>query len=93
MWSLWWVWLAGGLVLAILEMLAPGFILLGFAIGAGVVGVLFLLPGVISTLMAGSLPLTLVIFALLSGISWYLLRRLVGVRKGQVKIWKDDIND
>ncbi len=90
MWSLWWVWMAGGLVLAILEMLAPGFILLGFAIGAMVVGLLLLLPG---TVLAGSLPLTLVIFALLSGISWYLLRRWVGVRKGQVKIWKDDIND
>ena len=32
--SIWWIWLAAALVLAILEVLAPGFIFLGFAIGA-----------------------------------------------------------
>lgn len=36
--SIWWVWVAAGLVLAILETLLPGFILLGFAIGAVLTG-------------------------------------------------------
>ncbi|WP_439118076.1 NfeD family protein, partial [Nereida ignava] len=33
----WWAWAAFALVLAILEVLAPGFVLLGFAIGAALV--------------------------------------------------------
>ena len=33
----WWVWMAAALVLAIVEVLLPGFMLLGFAIGAAVV--------------------------------------------------------
>ncbi|MEP2783699.1 MAG: hypothetical protein ABJO67_04400 [Pseudoruegeria sp.] len=93
MWSLWWVWMAGGLVLAILEVLAPGFILLGFAIGALIVGLLLLLPSFISAILAGSLPITLLIFAVVSGVAWYILRRMVGIRAGQVKISDKDIND
>ncbi len=38
MWTVWWVWVVAGLVLAILEMLTSGYIFLGFAIGAAVVG-------------------------------------------------------
>jgi hypothetical protein len=34
LWHLWWVWLAAALGLAILEILVPGFIFLGFAVGA-----------------------------------------------------------
>ncbi|SLN57833.1 hypothetical protein PSA7680_03041 [Pseudoruegeria aquimaris] len=93
MWETWWLWMAAGLVLAILEVLAPGFILLGFAIGAALVGLVFLLPGAASAAMAASLPLTLVVFALLSGLAWWLLRRIFGAGHGQVKIWERDINE
>ena len=41
---LWWVWMAAAVLLLVLEVLAPGFIFLGFAIGAAVVG-LWLLAG------------------------------------------------
>ena len=34
LWQEWWVWGVAGVVLAILEVMIPGFILLGFAIGA-----------------------------------------------------------
>ena len=38
LWSLWWVWMVGALALAILEVLAPAQIFLGFAAGAAGVG-------------------------------------------------------
>ena len=34
LWQVWWVWVAGGFLLGVLEVLAPGFIFLGFALGA-----------------------------------------------------------
>lgn len=89
-WAEWWIWMAAALVLAIAEILAPGFILLGFAIGAGVTGLALL--GDIAWI-SESLPRLLVLFSFVSLIAWFGLRRLVGIRKGQVKIWHTDIND
>ena len=54
MWTVWWVWMVAGLVLGVLEILAPGFIFLGFAIGALLTGVL-LVVGV----LGGSVPVLL----------------------------------
>jgi len=34
LWQEWWVWTVAGVALAVLEILAPGYIFLGFAIGA-----------------------------------------------------------
>ncbi|MEP5153470.1 hypothetical protein [Planktotalea sp.] len=90
MWTSWLFWMIGAVVLAILEVFAPGFIFLGFAIGAAVVGLILLVGG--STLSL-SLPLLLLLFAVVSLLSWVALRRLLGVRKGQVKVWDTDIND
>jgi inner membrane protein len=92
MWDLWWVWISAALVLAILEIVAPAFIFLGFALGALAVGLLLLLPG-IAAWLAGSLPLTLVVFALLSLVAWLVLHKVFALRKGQAKIWHRDIND
>ena len=39
-WQEWWVWVVGGIILAVLELLAPAYILLGFAIGAIATGAL-----------------------------------------------------
>ena len=41
-WTIWWVWLCAALVLGILEVLVPGFVFLGFAIGALAVSLLLL---------------------------------------------------
>lgn len=87
LWATWWVWVAGAIALAILEMLAPGFIFLGFAIGAAAVGAVLLLG------VSLSLPWLLVVFGAVSLISWVLLRQLVGVRKGQSKTFDTDINE
>jgi len=92
-WSDWWAWAVAALVLGCLEMVLPGFILLGFAIGAGVVAALFLVGGPVALWMAGSLPLTLVLFAALSLVAWIALRRAIGLRTGQVELFEKDIND
>lgn len=88
MWNVWWVWIVAGFALGVLEILAPGYIFLGFAMGAMLTGVL-LGFGVIGS----SLPVLLMVFAILSLITWLVLRRVVGVNKGQAKIWHKDIND
>ena len=88
LWQAWWVWMAAGVILGILEVLAPAFVLLGFAIGAVLVGLLMLIG-----VLGQSLPITLLVFAFASLISWIALRQLVGVRRGQIKIWDRDINE
>jgi membrane protein implicated in regulation of membrane protease activity len=89
-WAIWWVWIIAALALATLEVVAPAQIFLGFAVGAlGVGAGLFVgVPG-----LANSLPVTSIVFAVLSLVAWIGVRRLVGVREGQVKVWKKDINE
>lgn len=86
LWSLWWAWLCLALILGIAEVLIPGFIFLGFAIGAVAVAVLLAFG------LAVSLPALLLIFAALSLVTWLALRRYFALPKGQVKTFKDDIN-
>ena len=86
--TLWWVWMAGALALAIAEVLLPGFIFLGFAIGAFAVSLILLNTG-----LGLGLPFLLLIFAGFSLIAWLLLRRFFAMPKGQVKRFKGDIND
>ncbi len=88
LWAEWWVWMSAALILATLEVLIPGYIFLGFAIGAALMGLLILL-GVSAT----GLALTLVLFAVLSLLSYLAMRRYFALRKGQVKVWETDIND
>jgi len=89
-WSLWWVWMVGALLLAILEVVAPAQIFLGFAIGATGVG-LALLVGVPG--LAGSMPALALTFAMISLIGWLVLRRVMGIREGQLKVFEHDINE
>ncbi|GAA6197546.1 hypothetical protein NBRC116598_29900 [Pseudophaeobacter arcticus] len=88
-WELWWVWCAAALVLAILEVLAPGFVFLGFALGALACGILLAVLG--SGALA--LPILIFLFAALSLISWLLMRRYFALPSGQVKTFETDIND
>lgn len=92
-WSDTWVWFAAAIGLGILEILAPGYILLGFALAAGVIGVGFWMGGGIAAFLAGSLPVTLVIFAAISLGLWLVLRKVFGARGGSVKVWDTDINE
>lgn len=87
MWGLWWVWIVAGFSLAVLEVLAPGFIFLGFAIGAVATGVL------VGFGVTGSLPLLLLIFAVLSFVAWFVLKRVFGRADSEIKLWDRDVND
>ena len=86
LWSLWWVWLCLALGLAILEVLAPGYVFLGIALGAAV------MAGVVAVLPALSPPTLLVIFALLSLVSWLALRHLFRAPDDQTRVIHEDIN-
>lgn len=87
LWSVWWVWLSAALLLAILEVLAPGFIFLGFAISATAVSVLLLLP------LEIGLPALLAVFAVLSLIAWILLRHFFRRPGGNSRVIHKDVND
>ncbi|SFJ26977.1 NfeD family protein [Jannaschia pohangensis] len=94
MWAAWWIWALTAVVLAILEVVAPTYILLGFAIGAGVVS-LGLLTGLLGGLAASAYGAAwlLVLFAVLSGVAWAGLRAVFGPPGGSVKTFDKDIND
>lgn len=87
-WSIWWLWAAAALLLAIVEVLAPGFVFLGFAIGAAAVSLILLNTG-----LSLGFPILLLIFAALSLLAWLILRRIFALPKGQVKTFDHDIND
>ncbi|TKW66825.1 MAG: hypothetical protein DI616_10085 [Paracoccus denitrificans] len=88
MWTNGWTWIIIGLVLAVVELLAPGYVFLGIAIACVLAGLVLLSGAVLP-----SLPILLLAVAILSGVVWLILRRLMGVRKGQTRIWDRDIND
>lgn len=85
-WGLWWVWVALGVGLGIVEILVPGFIFLGFAIGAVVLGVIL-------AMVAIPAPWVFLLFALLSLAAVLALRRMFGHRGRDVRIIRHDIND
>jgi membrane protein implicated in regulation of membrane protease activity len=86
--GVWWVWIVAGFALGVLEVIVPGYIFLGFAVGAVVVGIAVGLG-----ILGSNLPILLFAFALASLVAWLALRRVMGVRAGQVKLWDRDIND
>jgi inner membrane protein len=88
MWTTWWVWIVAGFALGVLEVIIPGFIFLGFAIGAVITGVLI---GI--SVLGGSLPVAILVFAVASLVAWWGLRHTLGRHEGQVKIWHKDVND
>ncbi|TCP60076.1 hypothetical protein EV663_11372 [Rhodovulum bhavnagarense] len=83
----WWMWMAVGAVLAILELVLPGYILLGFAAGAFAVG------GAVWLGLSVGLPWLVLIAAVVALVAWLGLRSALGIRKGQVRIWERDINE
>ncbi len=88
MWATWWVWVVAGFALGVVEVLVPGFIFLGFAIGAVLTGVLVGIG-----LLGANVPALVLVFALASLAAWFVLQRMFGGREGQVKLWDKDINE
>jgi membrane protein implicated in regulation of membrane protease activity len=93
MWGLWWVWLSGAVVLGLIEIAVPGYVFLGFALGAALTGVVLLVGGPVAGGLAASVPALALFFAVVSLVSWLGLRRVLGIRKGQIKIIDRDINE
>ncbi|MHA6261587.1 NfeD family protein [Arenibacterium sp. CAU 1754] len=87
-WSIWWIWLSAALLLGIVEILLPGFVFLGFAIGALIVSLLLYAVGAVFTL-----PVLVLIFAALSLVAWLVLRKMFALPRGQVKTFNHDINE
>ena len=85
--SVWWVWLSAALALATLEVIVPGYIFLGFAVGAALLGLILLIVPI------ASLPIILVIFAVLSLGAYLAMRRIFGLPGQKPKVWDRDIND
>lgn len=85
--SVWWVWLAAALALAVIEVLVPGFIFLGFALGGvAMVAVVWVAPGL-------SPAALIAIFAGLSLIAWIALRVMFRKQSSGARIVHNDIND
>ena len=93
MWGDWWVWGVAAIALAVGEVLLPSFVLLGFAIGAGVMALVLLVGGPLAVWLGASVPVLLLVFAVVSLVSWLGLRRWLGVYRGQVKTFDRDINE
>ena len=91
--SEWWFWAAAAIVLAIGEVMMPAYVLLGFAIGAAAVALVLIIGGPLAALLVGSVPAMILGYAVLSLIAWLALRKVLGVRRGQVKTFDSDINE
>lgn len=86
--AIWWVWLSAALVLALIEVLLPAFLFLGFALGAAVMAILVLFwPGTLSA------PVALAVFAGLSLIAWIILRVVFRNQRSGARFFQHDIND
>lgn len=83
----WWVWVAGAIVLGILEILVPVFLFLGFSVGALTIGILIALG-----VTFGSVAWQLVVFAAVSLVASVALRFMLGGKRDETKTFTDDIN-
>ena len=86
-WTIWWVWLSAALVLAILEVLAPGFIFLGFAVGG------LVMAGIVAVFGLSNAPALLALFAIASLIAWIALKAAFRRQSSGARIVTKDIND
>ena len=85
--SIWWVWICAALALGVVELLAPGYIFLGFALGAlAMAVVVFVMP-------ATNVPALLAMFTILSLIGWIILRILFRRQSSGARIVTRDINE
>lgn len=85
--GVWWVWMALAVLLALAEVLIPGFIFLGFAIGAVV------MSGVVLVFPSLGIPWLIAVFAIMSLLGWVLLRFAFKKQSSGARIVTHDIND
>jgi inner membrane protein len=87
-WASWWAWIVGGFGLAIVELLVPSFIFLGFSIAAFLIGLLVALG-----LLGTNFALMVALYAVFALVAWLGLRQFFGKRHSTVKVWDTDINE
>lgn len=87
-----WIWVAVAAVLSTIEILAPGFLLLGFGIGAGIVAIGLFLFGALLRALPYAPLMVFVIWAAFSVAAWLMLTRIFG-RPSRRKRAERDIND
>jgi membrane protein implicated in regulation of membrane protease activity len=92
-WRAWWAWGVAAALFGVLELLAPGYIFLGFAIGAAALAGLLLIGDPLAGWLPEGLPALLLVFAVLSVLAWLALRRVFRLPRGQVTVFRDDVND
>ena len=92
-WAEWWFWGVVALGLGLLEMLAPAYAFLGFAVGAAAMAAVLVVGGPAAGWIAGSLPLTLLTFAAVSAAAWAGLRAALGAPGGSAERIERDVND
>lgn len=85
--TLWWVWVCIALALGVVELLAPGFIFLGFAIGA------IIMAGIVAFFGISNAPALLALFAILSLLAWIALRLAFRNQSSGARIVTRDINE
>ena len=83
----WWAWLTAALVLALIEILAPGFIFLGFALGA------LAMTAIVLFASGFSVSVALALFAGLSLLGWIALRLIFRNHRSAARFIEHDIND
>ena len=85
--TLWWVWVCVALAVGILELLAPGFIFLGFALGA------LAMAAIVSLFSFSNIPAMLALYAILSLLAWIGLRVAFRKQSSGARIVTSDINE
>ncbi len=85
--NIWWLWIAIALILGFIELVAPSFIFLGFALGALATSAFVGLASVPSP------AAVFAFFAVVSLVSWIGLRLAFRRQSSDAKIIHDDIND
>lgn len=86
--GIWWVWLAVAIALGVVEVLLPGFIFLGFALGALVMAAIV---GLVTPAI-GVAP-AMALFAGLSLLAWIALRLAFRRQSSGARRVMHDIND
>jgi inner membrane protein len=86
-------WFAFGVVLGIVELLVPGFVFLGFAIGAAVVSLVLLLIGPTVFEGVAGIAYLAVVWAVASYAAWTSIRKLPSARAANSRVVDRDINE
>jgi inner membrane protein len=93
MWGLWWVWLSGAVVLGLIEIVVPGYVFLGFALGAAITGIVLLVGGPVAGALAGIGARAGAVLRRCVAAGLARAAAVLGIRKGQIKIIDRDINE